>query len=148
VTWEIERLRVTELLAEELGLGVPDLPWHAERDCLAEVGAALGVIAGSMAKIATDLVLLAQTEVGEATGTPRAGTGGSSAMPQQRKPVDATFALAAARLTLGTALVLVGTMVQEQEWAVGGWQAEWEALPALFGDVAVAPAWRRRRWWR
>jgi len=130
--------RVVELLAERLGLGVPDLPWHAERDRVAEIAAALGVVSGAMAKIATDLVLLAQTEVGEVSEGAAPGKGGSSAMPQKRNPVDATFALAAARLAMGAVPVVLSGMAQEQERAVGGWQAEWEALPDLFLATASA----------
>jgi 3-carboxy-cis,cis-muconate cycloisomerase len=130
-------VRVTELLAAELGLGVPDLPWHAERDRVAEVAAGLGVAAGAMAKIATDLVLLAQSEVGEVTQT-ATGRGGSSAMPQKRNPIEATMALAAARLAIGVVPVVLSAMAQEHERAAGGWQAEWEALPELFRWTAGA----------
>ncbi|MEA2585265.1 MAG: 3-carboxy-cis,cis-muconate cycloisomerase, partial [Thermomicrobiales bacterium] len=129
-------LRVTELLADELGLTVPDLPWHAERDRIAEVAAALGVLAGGMAKIATDVLLLRQTEVGELSEVVVPGKGGSSAMPHKRNPVDATMALASARLAIGTVPVILGAMAQEHERAAGGWQAEWEALPNLFRYTA------------
>lgn len=125
-------MRVTELLAAELGLAVPDLPWHAERDRTADVAAGLGVVAGGMAKIASDLALLAQTEVGEAAEAPIAGKGQSSAMPQKRNPVDAMMALASSRLAIGVVPVVLSAMAQEHERAVGGWQAEWEALPDLF----------------
>lgn len=131
-------IRVTELLAEELGLEVPDLPWHAERDRVAEVAAALGVVAGAMAKIAGDLVLLAQTEVGEVAEAAAPGEGGSSAMPQKRNPVAATLARAAARLAIGEVPVVLGAMAQEHERAAGAWQAEWEAVPSLFRFTAAA----------
>lgn len=128
--------RVTDLLAEELGLATPDLPWHTERDRVADVAGALGVVAGSLAKIAHDLVLMAQTEVGEATEAPRPGKGGSSAMPQKRNPVDAMMALAASRLALGALPIVFDAMAQEHERAAGGWQAEWGAIPALFRYTA------------
>ncbi|MEA2527035.1 MAG: 3-carboxy-cis,cis-muconate cycloisomerase, partial [Thermomicrobiales bacterium] len=131
-----EGLRVTDLLADELGLTVPDLPWHAERDRIAEVAAALGVLAAGMAKIATDVLLLRQTEVGELSEVVVPGKGGSSAMPHKRNPVDATMALASARLAIGTVPVILGAMAQEHERAAGGWQAEWEALPNLFRYTA------------
>jgi 3-carboxy-cis,cis-muconate cycloisomerase len=123
---------VTEVVARELGLGVPDLPWHAERDRVGEMAAALGILAGGMAKIATDVVLLAQTEVGEAAEASLPGKGGSSALPQKRNPVDAVEALACARLAIGLVPVILGSMAQEHERGVGGWQAEWAALPQLF----------------
>ena len=70
---------VAALLSEELTLSQPDLPWHAERDRIANVAAALGVTAGAMSKIAGDVTLLAQTEVGEVSEGARPGKGGSSA---------------------------------------------------------------------
>lgn len=130
--------RVTDLLAEELGLAAPEMPWHAERDRVAEVAAALGVVAGSMAKIAGDLLLLAQTEVGEVTEAASPSKGGSSTMPQKRNPVDAMMAVAASRLAIGHVPTILSGMAQEHERAAGGWQAEWEALPALFRSVAGA----------
>jgi len=130
-------LRVADLLAEELGLTAPDLPWHAERDRIAEIAAAVGIAAGAMAKIATDLALLSQTEVGEVSAGGDAA-GRSSAMPHKRNPVGAMAALAGARLALAALPVLFGAMAQEHERAIGAWQAEWEALPALFRYTAGA----------
>jgi 3-carboxy-cis,cis-muconate cycloisomerase len=129
-------LQVAELLATELGLVLPDLPWHAERDRMAGIAAALGVTAGSVAKIAQDLVLLAQTEVGEISEASAPGKGGSSAMPHKHNPVDAIQALAAARLAIGQVPIVLAAMLQEHERAAGGWQAEWEAIPALFRYAA------------
>jgi 3-carboxy-cis,cis-muconate cycloisomerase len=131
---------VAELLGQELGLSLPDLPWHAERDRVAVIAATVGVTAGAMAKIARDITLLAQTEVGEAAEAAAPGKGGSSAMPQKRNPVDAVGALAAARLALGVVPVVLAAMVQEHERAVGGWQAEWAAIPELFRYTAGAVA--------
>jgi 3-carboxy-cis,cis-muconate cycloisomerase len=131
-------LRVVELLAEELGLPVPDLPWHTERDRIAEIAGTLGVLAGSMAKVAGDVALLAQTEVGEATEGVVQGKGGSSAMPQKHNPVDAIGAIASARLAIGEVPVILSAMVQEHERATGGWQAEWMAVPNLFRFTASA----------
>jgi 3-carboxy-cis,cis-muconate cycloisomerase len=115
-----------ELYARELDLHVPTLPWHTNRTRLAELGAALATLAGAAAKIALDLVLLAQTEVAEvAEGD---GSGRSSTMPQKRNPVGSTLARANARLAAGHATVLLGSVEQEHERAAGAWQAEWEAL--------------------
>lgn len=131
-------LRVVELLAEALHLSVPDLPWHTERDRVAQIAATLGVVAGAMEKIAGDVALLAQTEVGEVTEGAESGKGGSSAMPQKHNPVDATSAIASARLAIGMVPVILSAMAQEHERAVGGWQAEWAALPNLFRYTASA----------
>lgn len=131
-------LQVLQLLAEELMLPAPDLPWHTERDRIAEIATSLGVLAGAMAKIAEDVVLLAQTEVGEVSEGVAPGKGGSSAMPQKHNPVDATGAIASARLAVGVVPVILAGMAQEHERAVGGWQAEWVAIPDLFRFTASA----------
>jgi 3-carboxy-cis,cis-muconate cycloisomerase len=123
---------VAELLAAELALPLPDLPWHAERDRPARVVAALGVTAGIIAKIARDLVLMAQTEVAELAEGAAPGKGTSSAMPQKRNPVDATNAIAAAQLAIGTVPVVLSAMAQEHERGAGGWQTEWTAVPDAF----------------
>lgn len=133
-------LAVAELLAAELGLGLPDLPWHAERDRPAGLAAALGVMAGAMAKIAHDVLLLAQNEVGEANEAAAPGKGGSSAMPHKRNPVDAIMASAAARLAQGQVPIILAAMAQEHERAAGGWQAEWQAIPDLLRYSAGAVA--------
>lgn len=135
-------LEVAERLAAELGLAAPELPWHAERDRTAALAAGLGVLAGGVAKIAHDIVLLAQAEVGEASEAAAAGKGGSSALPQKRNPVDATMARAAARLAIGQVPAVLAAMDQEHERAAGGWQAEWQALPDLarYAGGAVARA--------
>jgi 3-carboxy-cis,cis-muconate cycloisomerase len=136
--------RVAELLAAELGLPLPDMPWHAERDRIAAIAAAVGIAAGSAAKIAHDIALLAQTEVGEATEAPAPGKGGSSALPHKRNPVDAMQALAAARLAAGTLPVVLSALAHEHERAVGGWQAEWAAIPDLFRYASGAIAYTRQ----
>lgn len=137
-------LRVMELLAQELNLGVPELPWHTERDRIAEIAAALGTVAAAMAKIATDVALLAQTEVGEASSAAAATTGRSSAMPHKRNPVEATNAIACARLAIGLVPVILSAAVQEHERAAGGWQAEWQAVPDLFRLTSGSVQWVQR----
>lgn len=134
-------LRVMEGLAEQLGLGVPDLPWHTERDRIAEIAAATGTAAGAMGKIATDIVLLSQTEVGEVSP---AAPGRSSAMPQKRNPVDAVNAVASARLAVALVAAVLSTLIQEHERAAGGWQAEWQAVSDLFRAAAGAVRWTDR----
>jgi 3-carboxy-cis,cis-muconate cycloisomerase len=121
---------VLRLFAAELDLAEPVLPWHSHRGRVAELGAALAVAAGAVAKIALDVTLLAQTEVGEV----REPAGGvSSTMPQKRNPVGSTLARACARLAAAHAGVLVTGLEHEHERAAGAWQAEW---PALSGALA------------
>ncbi len=127
---------VTEALADRLELPAPDMPWHAHRDRFAQLACALGVAAGTGGKIARDVALLAQTEVGEAAERPAPGRGGSSTMPQKRNPVAASIALAAAARAPGLVATMLGAMVQEHERGLGGWQAEWDTLPDLVVTAA------------
>jgi len=123
--------------AERLGLGAPALPWHTARGRVAELGAALAVAAGAAGKAALDLVLLAQTEVGEV----RAGSGGSSALPHKQNPIGAIRARACAERVPPLAALLLGAMAQEHERAAGAWHAEWEPLAqalALTGGAVAA----------
>ncbi|MEJ0069592.1 MAG: 3-carboxy-cis,cis-muconate cycloisomerase [Pseudomonadota bacterium] len=124
-------LDVAASLARELDLALPDLPWHGARDRPVELGALLGLIAGTLGKIARDVSLLMQTEVGEAFEPAAAGRGGSSTMPHKRNPVAAAAVLAAATRAPGLVATLMTAMLQEHERGLGGWHAEWVALPEL-----------------
>lgn len=133
-------LDVVRHYAEELELVEPVVPWHANRIRVAELAAALDIAAGAAAKIGRDIVLLAQTEVGEVS---EGAGGGSSTMPQKRNPVRATLAVACARLAHAHAGVLLAELDHEHERAVGGWHAEWEALSgalAFAGGAVTAAA--------
>jgi 3-carboxy-cis,cis-muconate cycloisomerase len=126
--------------AQELGLAEPPLAWHANRVAPARLASALGIASGAVAKVAQDVVLLAQTEVGEVA---EAASGGSSTMPHKRNPVAAVNALASARQAPGLAATLLGAMAHEHERAAGAWQAEWPALSALLATAGSAAAWAR-----
>jgi len=123
---------VMEGLAGELGLAAPPAPWHVLRDGLAETVGFLGLLSGSFAKIATDVILLAQTEIGEVAEPYVEGRGSSSTMPQKRNPIASEYILAAARMVQGLVPVMQGAMAQDHERATGPWQAEWLALPQSF----------------
>jgi 3-carboxy-cis,cis-muconate cycloisomerase len=132
-------LEVVHLFADELGLAEPLLPWHTDRQRIADLAAALDIAAGVAAKIGGDIVLLAQSEVGEVV-EPLGG--GSTTMPQKRNPVRSTLAVANARLAHAHGSVLLGDLAHEHERAVGAWHAEWEALSGVlaFAGGAVAAA--------
>jgi 3-carboxy-cis,cis-muconate cycloisomerase len=125
-------IAVMEGLAVELGLAAPAAPWHACRDGLTEVVAFLGLVCGSLAKIATDIILLAQTEVGEVAEPYVAGRGSSSTMPQKRNPIASELILAAARAVHALLPVMFGAMAADHERATGPWQSELLALPQCF----------------
>jgi 3-carboxy-cis,cis-muconate cycloisomerase len=123
---------VAQALAKELALGVPDLPWHATRDRLAEVVAILGLICGSLSKFALDVALLTQTEIGELSTRHDEGRGGSSTMPQKRNPIDAEYILANARGVHAMVPLMFAAMTQDHERATGPWQSEALAIPQCF----------------
>lgn len=125
-------IAVMEGLATELGLVAPVAPWHVSRDGFAETVALLGLICGSLAKLATDIILLAQTEVGEVAEPYVAGRGSSSTMPQKRNPIASEYILAAARTVHALVPVMLGAMSADHERATGPWQAELLALPQTF----------------
>jgi 3-carboxy-cis,cis-muconate cycloisomerase len=124
-------------VAAELGLADPGLPWHAQRGRVADLGHALARAAGTMAKIALDIALLSQTEVGEVV---EPAPGGSSALPHKRNPVGSALVRACARGVWGQAQLLSLAVEQEQERAVGAWQSEWPALGEAFRFASGALA--------
>ena len=123
---------VLEGLAAELGLHAAPAPQHVARDSLAETVAFLGLVCGSLAKFATDIILLAQTEVGEVAEPYVAGRGSSSTMPQKRNPIASEYILAATRTVQALVPVMLGAMAQDHERATGPWQGEALALPQSF----------------
>jgi 3-carboxy-cis,cis-muconate cycloisomerase len=129
--------------ADELGLPQPVLPWHTMRLPIAGLGAALDLAAGTLAKIALDVALLAQTEVGEAVESSEGGRGGSSTLPHKRNPIGATLALACARQVHAHAGVLTGSLAQEHERAIGAWHAEWQPLRDALALTGGAANWVR-----
>ena len=124
-------LDVAQALGEELQLPVPALPWHTARDRVAELGSAFALLTGSLGKIATDIVLLMQSEVAEAFEPAGEGKGGSSAMPHKRNPVGCVAAIAAATRVPGLLSTLYSAMSQPHERAAGQWHAEWETVPEI-----------------
>jgi 3-carboxy-cis,cis-muconate cycloisomerase len=145
--------RVVALLAEELGLARPVLPWHTDRLRIIDLASALARVTAALGKIARDVTLLAQSEVGELSegpgvpgepgphdgASPRRG--GSSAMPHKHNPVAAIAILGCARQAPGLLATLVASAEQELQRAAGAWHAEWEPLTALLRLAASAASW-------
>jgi 3-carboxy-cis,cis-muconate cycloisomerase len=136
-------LAVHDALMEELGLGRPAAPWHAARDAFAETVAFLGLVTGSLAKIATDVMLLMQTEVAEAFEPFAPGRGSSSTMPQKRNPISCELIVAAARIVRGHVGLMLDAMAADHERATGPWHLEWVAIPESF--IAAGGALRQSR---
>jgi 3-carboxy-cis,cis-muconate cycloisomerase len=127
--------------ARELDLAEPAVPWHTDRTRIAEIGGALSLLAGVLGKIALDVILMAQTEVGEVAEPAGEGRGGSSTLPHKRNPILSVTAAANTRRVQALAQTLYQAMIGEHERAAGAWHAEWEALSgalALTGGAAAA----------
>jgi 3-carboxy-cis,cis-muconate cycloisomerase len=136
-------LAVHDALMEELGLARPPAPWHVARDAFAETVSFLGLVTGSLAKIATDVMLMMQTEVAEAFEPFVQGRGSSSTMPQKRNPISCEFILAAAKMVRGHVGLMLDGMAADHERATGPWQLEWVAIPEAF--LAASGALRQSR---
>jgi 3-carboxy-cis,cis-muconate cycloisomerase len=124
---------VQTALAERLGLGVPLMPWHAQRDNLAELAGWLSLVSGSLAKMAQDIILLAQSEVGEVHESDDPAYGGSSSMPQKNNPITSELILAAGRANIGQLASLHQALFAEHERGTYSLQLEWLSLPQMFG---------------
>ena len=135
-----QALPVAHALAEELGLKLPDQPWHTQRDRLVEFGAVLGLIAGGLGKMGRDISLLMQTEAAEVFEPSAPGKGGSSTMPHKRNPVGSAVLISAATRVPGLLSILFSAMPQEHERSLGLWHAEWETLPEICCVVSGALA--------
>ena len=122
---------IAAALASELGLPMAAAPWHTTRDRVAEIAGAIGVLTGTLGKIARDIALHAQSEIDELREPAIAGRGRSSTMPHKRNPVGCASILAAAVRMPGLVSTILAGMVQEHERALGGWQAEWETMPEI-----------------
>lgn len=122
---------VAAKLAGELKLPLPDAPWHSHRDRLGEVAAALAILSGTCGKIARDVSLLMQTEIGEVSEPTAPDRGGSSTMPHKKNPVASASALACAQIAPHLAATILAAEIQEHERSAGAWAAEWPVFPAL-----------------
>jgi 3-carboxy-cis,cis-muconate cycloisomerase len=136
-------LAVQAAFADELQLAQPPITWHAARDSMAEAVSFLGLVTGSLAKIATDIMLMMQTEVAEAFEPFVAGRGSSSTMPQKRNPISCEIILALAKTVRQHAGLMLDAMAADHERATGPWHLEWIALPESF--IAAAGALHQSR---
>ena len=136
-------LAVRAALMRELRLDEPAITWHVARDGLAEAVLFAGLVTGSLAKIATDVMLMMATELGEAFEPFEHGRGGSSTMQQKRNPISSELIVACAKLARQHGALMLDAMVQDFERATGPWHAEWIALPESF--IAMAGALRQAK---
>ena len=125
-------MAVSDALMEELGLGRPSMPWHVARDGVAESVNFMGLVSGSLSKMATDIMLMMATETGEAFEPFVPGRGGSSTMPQKRNPISCELILGAGKVIRQHAATVMDAMAADFERATGPWHAEWIAVPEAF----------------
>ena len=126
-------LAVQEAFCAELGLAQPPITWHVARDGLAEAVGFLGLVTGSLAKVATDIMLMMATEFGGEAQEPFVkGRGGSSTMPQKRNPISCELIIATAKAVRQQAGLMLDAMVTDFERATGPWHLEWMAVPEGF----------------
>lgn len=125
-------LEVQAALMQELKLGQPAIAWHTARDTFAEVGCFLGLLTGTLGKVATDVKLMMQTEVGEVSEPFAHGRGSSSTMPQKRNPISCNFILACTAVVRQQVAALLEAVVEDHERSTGPWEIEWIALPEIF----------------
>lgn len=131
-------LEVQEALMAELGLGVPQATWHVARDGLAEALNFLGLVTGSLGKIALDVMMMMTSELGEVYEPFVKGRGASSTMPQKRNPISCELMYAAAKGVRQQAGLMLDAMIQDFERSTGPWQAEWIAIPEAFALSAAS----------
>ncbi len=131
-------LLIRETMATLLGLSTPSVSWHTQRDNLAEIATTLGILTGSISKIAKDISLLMQTEIGEVFEPSGAGKGGSSTMPHKRNPVGCTAILANATRVPPLVSTMLLCMTHDHERATCTWHAEWETLSDIIKLTAGA----------
>jgi 3-carboxy-cis,cis-muconate cycloisomerase len=129
-------LDIAQALAGALSLDVPPGPWHTNRDRLAGLVTACGIYTSTLGKIAGDIALLMQDEVGEAAES----GGGSSTLPHKRNPAGCAIAIAAATRLPGLVASFLSAMAQEHERGAGGWHAEWPTLAAAVQSTGAALA--------
>lgn len=136
----IERgaMETQEQLMRELGLAQPVIAWHTVRDTIAEVGAFLGIVGGTLGKLSMDIKLMMQTEVGEVHEPFAHGRGSSSTMPQKRNPISSCYIHAAISVVRQHAAALMDAMVADHERSTGPWEIEWIVLPEAFCLLAGA----------
>jgi 3-carboxy-cis,cis-muconate cycloisomerase len=129
---------VAKHLSDQLKLPLPQMAWHTHRDRLSEIATTLGLLTGTLGKIARDISLHMQTEIDELREPAEEGRGGSSTMPHKRNPVACAMVLAAAIRVPGLVATMLSAMLQEDERGLGGWHAEWETLPQIVSLTAGA----------
>lgn len=130
--------QVAAVLAAELSLPLPRIPWHSQRERIGEVAATFGLLSGTFSKVARDLSLHMQTEVGELDEPSATGRGGSSTMPHKQNPIACAAVLAATSRVPALVSTVLSGLPGEYQRSLGPWQSEWETVPDIVRLTAGA----------
>ena len=125
-------LAISEALMKELGLASSPISWHVARDGLAEAIQFLGLVTGSLGKMALDIMIMMSNEYAEVFEPFVKGRGASSTMPQKRNPISCEIIWYASKVVRQQAGLALDAMVQDFERSTGPWQLEWSAIPESF----------------
>lgn len=118
-------------MALELGLRQPLFAWHTQRDEWLALGCELALLTGSLGKVAKDISLMAQYEVGELVEPLESARGAASGLSHGCKPVFCMQTLAAAQRAPQRVAALLASMPHAHEGALGDWQVELAEWPGL-----------------
>ena len=132
-------MEVQQGLCGALGLSQPVIAWHTTRDTVAEAGSFLGLVCGTLEKIAADVKVMMATELAEVLEPAGGGgRGASSTMPQKRNPISCAYITACSGVVRQHAAALLNAMNADFERATGTWEIEWLVLPEMFCLTAGA----------
>ena len=131
-------LKVQHALASELRLNDPLMPWHTQRDNISELAGWFALVTSSLGKMAQDVLLLAQSEIGEVRESDDMTRGGSSTMPQKSNPITSELILTIARMNATLLPALHHANLHEHERGTHGMQLEWLTLAQMIGLTSGA----------
>jgi adenylosuccinate lyase len=136
--WGEQGPELQRRVLEQVGLGVPEIPWTSSRDRVAEFVALLALVTGTLAKIGNEIYNLQRAEIGEVAEAPTPGVVGSITMPQKHNPERSEHLWTLARVVRSSADLALEGLVSEHERDGAAWKTEWELLPRACGAAAVA----------
>lgn len=114
-------------LKSELGLGLPTLPWHNQRDIVVEIAMYCSLLCGSLSKIADDVIFLCSSGIEELM----LGGGASSTMPQKDNPVLPETIVAVGKQATSLANGMSDCQLFKHERDGAAWQLEWLSVPQI-----------------
>jgi 3-carboxy-cis,cis-muconate cycloisomerase len=127
---------VRTYMANALGLGSSDVPWHVNRSRIAEFGQICSSLAATCARFGREVIDLSRTEIGEVRERSDPLRGASSTMPQKANPIGSEVVVGMASVTAALSSALYRAMEAGAERSAGEWQIEWQVIP----QVAVGAA--------